>query len=48
MQRNNSLLYLKELMTYTVDICDWAWQEYNPTQQAIELNAARIKDRMPK
>ena len=32
----------------TVDICDWAWQEYNPTPQAIALNAARIKDRMPK
>lgn len=23
------------------------WQTYNPTPKAIELNAARIKDRMP-
>lgn len=24
------------------------WQTYTPTSEAIELNAARIKDRMPK
>lgn len=29
-----------------IDAC-W-WRDYVPTPQAIELNAARIKDRMPK
>lgn len=32
----------------TVNVHQSWWQEYVPTVQAVELNAARIKDRMPK
>ena len=32
----------------TVCVCNSWWQDYSPTPQAIALNAARIKDRMPK
>ena len=32
----------------TITVSQSWWQEYSPTPQAIALNAARIKDRMPK
>jgi deoxyribonuclease (pyrimidine dimer) len=32
----------------TVNVGQCWWQDYQPTEQAIALNAARIKDRMPK
>ncbi len=32
----------------TVDVSQKWWQAYVPTPEAIALNAARIKDRMPK
>jgi len=31
-----------------VNVSESWWQDYTPTPQAIALNAARIKDRMPK
>jgi len=32
----------------TVNVNQSWWQDYNPTPEAVALNAARIKDRMPK
>lgn len=32
----------------TVNVGQCWWQDYKPTEQAIALTAARIKDRMPK